>query len=162
IDNTMHAYLGNEPESLAPHMYAYAGAPNKGAEVWRRMLVEWYPNASTGTPANDDGGSMGSWVVMASLGLNHAIPGIGGFVIGRQRFTSGKIRFTGGNLLQINAPNASDSNFHVENLNLNGSPYNSPWMPWSAIKNGGTLDFTLSNNPNSLWGTDPALAPPSF
>ncbi|HEU5239841.1 MAG TPA: hypothetical protein VFU37_22100, partial [Pyrinomonadaceae bacterium] len=41
-------------------------------------------------------------------------------------------------------------------------PYNSPWLPWSTIKNGGTLDFTLSNNPNSLWGTDPALAPPSF
>ena len=126
IDNTMHAYLGNEPEELAPHMYAWAAAPNKGAEVWRRMLLNWYGNAPTGSPANDDGGSLGSWVVMASLGLNHAIPGVGGFVIGSPWFPSATVRLAGGAVLNINAPAASDGNMFVQSLNWNGAVYNNP------------------------------------
>jgi predicted alpha-1,2-mannosidase len=162
IENTMNAYLGNEVEQLSPHMYAWASAPNKGAEVWRRMLLNWYPNAPNGSPANDDGGSMGSWVVMASLGLNHAIPGIGGFVVGSPWFTSATVRLPGGHFLDINAPNASDTNIYVQSLNWNGAAYNSPWLPWSMVKDGGTLDFNLSTNAASTWGTDPAQAPPSF
>ena len=162
IDNTRHAYLGNEPESLAPHMYAWVGAPNRGAEVFRRTLVQWYPNAPNGTPANDDGGSLGSWVVMASLGLNHAIPGIGGFVIGSPWFQSATVRLPNSRLLQINAPNASDGNLYVQSLRWNGAPYDSPWLPWSVAREGGTLDFELSANAASTWGTDPRLAPPSF
>jgi predicted alpha-1,2-mannosidase len=162
IDNTMHAYLGNEPQQLAPQMFAYVGAPNKGAEVFRRMLREWYPNAPHGSPANDDGGSMGSWVVMASLGLNHAIPGVGGFVVGSPWFRSALVRLPGGGVLTIDAPNASDTNVYVQGLTWNGTAYNSPWIPWSMVRNGGTLAFDLSTNAASTWGTDPALAPPSF
>jgi predicted alpha-1,2-mannosidase len=162
IENTMHAYLGNEPEELAPHMFAWASAPNLGAEVWRRMLLEWYPAAPNGAPANDDGGSMGSWVVMAALGINHAIPGVGGFVIGSPWFASASVRLAGGAHLDITAPNAADHNVYVQGLTWNGRPYNSAWLPWSLAKRGGSLSFTLSDNPASTWGTDPALVPPSF
>src|SRR5262249_39541600 len=129
INHTVHAYLGNEPEELSPQMYAYIGEPNRGAEVWRRMLRKWYSNAPTGNPANDDGGSMGSWVVMASLGINHSIPGVAGFVIGSPSFPSAKIRMPGG-LLVINAPGASDTNLYVQTLQLNGSAHGSTWLPW--------------------------------
>jgi predicted alpha-1,2-mannosidase len=162
IGNTMNAYLGNEPEELAPHMYAWAAAPNKGAEVFRRMLINWYTNAPTGNPANDDGGSMGSWVVMASLGLNHAIPGVPGFVVGSPWFTQAKVRLPGGSVLQIDAPNASDTNIYVQGLTWNGVAYDSPWVPWDLVKNGGTFNFNLSTSTASTWGTDPAKAPPSF
>jgi Glycosyl hydrolase family 92 catalytic domain len=143
-------------------MYAWVGAPNRGAEVFRRMLVQWYPNAPNGSPANDDGGSMGSWMVMASFGLNHAIPGVGGFVIGSPWFTSATVRLADNRSLQINAPNASDGNLYVQSLRWNGAPYDSPWLPWSLARQGGTLDFELSANAASTWGTDPRLAPPSF
>jgi predicted alpha-1,2-mannosidase len=161
INHTVHAYLGNEPEELAPHMYAYVGQPNRGAEVWRRMLLDWYPNAPTGNPANDDGGSMSSWVVMASLGINHAIPGVAGFVIGSPWFPSAKVRVPGG-ILTINAPGASDANLYVQSLKWNGAPYGSTWLPWSTVKNGGTLDFVVGANAASTWGTADADAPPSF
>ena len=161
INHTVHAYLGNEPEELAPHMYAYVGQPNRGAEVWRRMLIHWYPNAPNGNPANDDGGSMGSWVVMASLGINHAIPGVAGFVIGSPRFPSASVRMAGGTLV-IRAPEASDANLYVQSVKWNGEPYHSTWLPWNTIKRGGTLDFAVSGDATSVWGTADADAPPSF
>jgi predicted alpha-1,2-mannosidase len=161
INHTVHAYLGNEPEELAPQMYAYVGQPNRGAEVWRRMLARWYPNAPTGNPANDDGGSMGSWVVMASLGINHAIPGVAGFVIGSPRFPSAIVRLAGGTLT-IRAPDASDANLYVQSVKWNGSPYQSSWLPWDVIKSGGALDFVVSGDATSAWGTGDADGPPSF
>jgi predicted alpha-1,2-mannosidase len=161
INHTVHAYLGNEPEELAPEMYAYVGQPNRGAEVWRRMLLDWYPNAPTGNPANDDGGSMSSWVVMASLGIHHAIPGVAGFVIGSPRFPTAKVRLANGMLI-IHAPDANDANLYVQSVNWNGAPYRSTWLPWSLVKGGGTLDFVVSANVASTWGTADGDAPPSF
>jgi predicted alpha-1,2-mannosidase len=161
INHTVHAYLGNEPGELTPQMFAYVGQPNRGAEVWRRMLVHWYPDAPTGNPANDDGGSMGSWVVMASLGINHAIPGIAGFVLGSPRFPSAILRLAGGTLA-IRAPAASDTNLYVQSVTWNGSPYQSTWLPWDTIKGGGALDFVVSGDATSTWGTADADAPPSF
>jgi len=98
---------------------------------------------------------------MASLGINHAIPGVAGFVMGSPWFPSAKLRLAGGTL-KINAPDASDTNLYVQGVKWNGSPYGSTWLPWSTIQNGGTLDFVVSANAASTWGTGDADAPPSF
>src|SRR5262249_48844320 len=66
----------------------------------------------------------------------------------------------GGATLQINAPAASATNIYVQSLNLNGTAYNSAWLPWSSVQTGATLDFTLSTNANSTWGTNMSINPP--
>jgi predicted alpha-1,2-mannosidase len=160
--SSFNAFLANEPQILAPSTYAFVGAPAKGAEVWRRLLLNWWTNAPDGIPGNDDAGSMSSMMVFAAIGLNHAIPAVPGFVIGSPLFSGVTVHLAGGNTLQINAPVASDSNMYVQSMTLNGAAYNSPWLPWSAVQTGATIDFKLSDNAASSWGTDSALAPPSF
>ncbi len=156
------AFMGNEPESVVPYAYAWAGAPYKTQDVVRRILLNLYSNSPGGMPGNDDAGAMSSWVVWAATGLRPAIPGVGGFVVGSPLFSSVTIRIAGGHTIQINAPAASDANKYIQSLNVNGATYNSPWLPWSLLSNGGTLDFALSSTANTSWGSNPADAPPSF
>jgi predicted alpha-1,2-mannosidase len=159
---SMFAFLGNEPELKTPWVYDFAGAPWRTQDVVRRSILELYQNSPGGMPGNDDGGAMGSYVVFSSIGLFPEIPGVAGFVLGSPLFSSVTLHLANGNALQINAPDASDDNRYVQRLALNGQPYNSPWIPWDVVSGGAQLDFSLSNIPNTNWGSDPAAAPPSF
>jgi len=159
---SVHAFMGNEPELKAPWSYAWAGAPWRTQDVVRRCLLELYSNSPGGMPGNDDGGAMGSWVVWGAIGLFPQIPGVSGFVVGSPLFSSVTVQFANGNTLQINAPAASDDARYVQSLRLNGQDYNSAWIPWGAVRSGGTLDFVLGTTPNTQWGSDPSVAPPSF
>ena len=156
------AFMGNEPELKSPWAYDFAGAPWRTQDVVRRIILELYSNLPGGVPGNDDGGAMGSFVVLSSIGLFPDIPGVAGFVVGSPLFSSVTVNLASGSMLQINAPDASDENRYVQSLTLNGHDYNSPWIPWDAVENGAELDFTLGNNPNVNWGGDPAAAPPPF
>jgi putative alpha-1,2-mannosidase len=66
-----------------------------------------------------------------------------------------------GKSIQIVGEHASLANPYVQSLKVNDLPYESPWIPWSLLSNGGVLDFNLGGKP-SMWGNDPAKAPPSF
>jgi predicted alpha-1,2-mannosidase len=156
------AFLGNEPELKAPWAYDFAGAPWRTQDVVRRAILTLYHNAPGGMPGNDDGGAMGSFVVFSSIGLFPEIPGVAGFAVGSPLFSSVTMQLANGNVLQINAPDASDDNRYVRQLALNGQDYNSPWIPWDAVSGGAQLDFSLDSSPHTEWGSDPGAAPPSF
>jgi putative alpha-1,2-mannosidase len=100
-------------------------------------------------------------VVFSCLGHFPDIPGIAGFVVGSPHFNSVTIQMANGNIMQIDAPEASDENRYVQSLTLDGQDYNdSPWIPWDAVSEGATLCFSLADGPNTSWGT--AVPPPSF
>ena len=160
-DNSLYAYMGNEPDSASPYSYLWAGAPYRTQDVVRKALLQLYNTSSTGIPGNDDGGAMGSWVVWAGAGIRPAIPGVAGFVVGSPLFTSVTFRLASGTL-QINAPAASDANEYLQSLTLNGSAYNSSWIPWSSVSSGGTLNFTLGSTANTSWASTPSQCPPSY
>jgi putative alpha-1,2-mannosidase len=126
-----------------------------------RQIETLWTNTPGGIPGNDDGGEMSSWYVFATIGLYPEITGVGGFVIGSPLFTSVTLGLSGGHALQINAPGASVSQPYVQSLKFNGNPTTSLWLPWSAVKNGATLDFTLGGSPSN-WGGSPQDAPPSY
>ncbi|MCX6774294.1 MAG: GH92 family glycosyl hydrolase, partial [Candidatus Micrarchaeota archaeon] len=78
-------YFGNEPESIVPWLYNWAGAPWKTQE-----LVHCIDNGSFASnnsdipgliPGNDDGGQMSAWYVWSALGIYPAIPGVAGFTV---------------------------------------------------------------------------------
>lgn len=156
-----YAFLGNEPELKTPWAYDFAGAPWRTQDVVRRSILELYANSPGGMPGNDDGGAMGSYVVFSCLGLFPDIPGVAGFVVGSPLFNSATVQMANGNILQIEAPEASDENRYVQSLTLDNLDYNDvPWIPWNLISAGATLHFSLGDSPNTNWGT--AVAPPSF
>jgi putative alpha-1,2-mannosidase len=158
----LFAFLGNEPSLKIPWSYDFAGAPWRTQDVTRQIILNLYQNSPGGMPGNDDGGAMGSYVVWSAIGLFPQIPGVAGLVVGSPQFSSITVNMANGNVLQINAPEASDDNRYVQSLALNGQDYNSPWITWDSVSGGATLDFSLGSSPNMDWGSDPVAAPPSF
>lgn len=156
-----YAFMGNEPSFEAPWEYDFAQAPAHTQNVVRRIQLQLFKSTPQGLPGNDDGGSLSSWYVFSALGLYPEIPGVGGFVIGSPLFPTTTIQLAGGHTLQINAPMAADANPYVQNLKLNGRDSSKLWVPWSSVKDGATLDFSLGNTATN-WGGGANDVPPSF
>ena len=156
-----YAWMGNEPSVEVPWEYDFAQAPSHTQEVVRSIETKLWSNTPGGMPGNDDGGEMSSWYVFATIGLYPEITATGGFVIGSPLFTSVTLDLVGGHTLQIDAPQASDAQPYVQGLTLNGTPTASLWLPWTSVRSGATLDFTLGASPSS-WGSGPQDAPPSY
>jgi predicted alpha-1,2-mannosidase len=159
--NSLHAWMGNEVCVGVPWEYDFAQAPSRTQEVVRSIETQLWSNAPGGMPGNDDGGEMSSWYIFASMGLYPEIPGTGGFVVGSPLFTSMTLELRGGHTLQVNAPQASDTRPYVQDLEVNGTPTTSLWLPWTDVQNGATLAFTLGGSPSS-WGSGPQDVPPSY
>lgn len=155
-------FIGNEPVFPVPWIYNYVGEPWKTQAVTRRVLTELFTHEPGGIPGNDDLGATSSWVVFASLGLYPSIPGVGGFSVNSPLFPEIDIRQKGGRLLMIKARGAGAQSPYMQELRLNGRPYEKTWIPFEAIERGGVLDFTLGPEPNKRWATSPGAAPPSF
>ncbi len=153
------AFMGNEPCEETPWIYDFAGAPAKTQQVVRRIQDELFTSLPGGLPGNDDAGALSSWYVFSALGIYPEIPGVPGFVVGSPMFTKATIQRDNGQVIQIIGEGASPENFYVQKLTVNDKDWNSLWIPWSELSNGGSLNFTLGDKPSS-WGKD--SPPPSF
>jgi len=149
---------GNEPDFQAPWTYNWAGAPYKTQSLVRRIMKDQYKNKYNGLPGNDDLGAMGAWYVFAGIGMYPMIPGYAGFSINSPSFTHIKIHLGSGKTLVITG--GSQTKPYISFLKVNGKPWNSTWIPYNLIKNGGNISYTLSETPNKTWGT--IANPPSF
>ncbi|MGH2393329.1 MAG: GH92 family glycosyl hydrolase, partial [Candidatus Limnocylindria bacterium] len=156
-----HAYLGNEPTLGTPWLYAWLGQPYKTQRIVRDALLTLYDASPEGYPGNDDLGTISAWYVLASLGLYPAIPGTDVLTVGSPLFPHARLRVAG-NVLEINAPGASDEAAYVQRLSLRGACVSRPWLRWSELTGGGRLDFTSATSPNTAWGASHSDAPPSF
>ncbi|MFA5329144.1 MAG: GH92 family glycosyl hydrolase [Prolixibacteraceae bacterium] len=148
---------GNEPSFGIPWAYNWVGKPYKTQQVVHRILAEQYSAKPDGLPGNDDLGSMGSWYVFASIGLYPEIPGVGGFSINSPMFPYIKVHLKHGVLTILGG---SEGNDYIKSMKFNGKTYNSTWIDWEDVENGGTIQYKLSNKPNVKWGT--GITPPSF
>lgn len=148
---------GNEPSFQIPWIYNWVGAPYKAQHIIRKVLNEQYNSRPDGLPGNDDLGSMGAWYVFASIGLFPEIPGVGGFSINSPVFPKIVLHLANGDLV---IKGGDEKKEYIQGLKINGKKSDSTWIDWNDIKNGGTLDYSLSTKPDKAWGT--SVAPPSF
>lgn len=159
--DSLSVWMGNEVCTEVPWEFDFAQAPAQTQSAVRQIETKLWSNAPGGMPGNDDGGELSSWYIFAAIGIYPEIPGWGGFVIGSPLFSSVTVALSGGNALKIEATGASPSHPYVQSLELNGASTNSLWIPWSGVKDGATLNFTLGQSPSS-WASNPQDAPPSF
>jgi putative alpha-1,2-mannosidase len=141
---------GNEPDFQVPWIYNWINKPNKTSEIITRILNEQYNSSENGLPGNDDLGTMGAWYVFASIGMYPMIPGVGGLSINTPSFNEISINFSQNRILKIIS---SDTKKHfIKSLLLNNKPYNSSWIKWKKIENGGVMIFNTTENKQSNWG----------
>ena len=148
---------GNEPDFQVPWIYNWLDKPEKTSKTIERILNEMYSSEEDGLPGNDDLGTMGAWYVFASVGLYPLIPGVGGFSINIPQFNSIDIRLPNDKILKIRKNKSK--NYFINSLKFVGIEQNSTWISWDKIKNGGVLDFSISENNSSNLNL---IKPPSY
>jgi predicted alpha-1,2-mannosidase len=155
------AWMGNEPCEGDPWTYDFAGAPWRTQDVVHRIQNELFTGRPDGLPGNDDAGALSSWFVFSAIGLYPEIPGVAGFVVCSPMFGKAIIHVGNGSTLNIIAGDKLPYGYYIRDARLNSKEYESCWIPWSSISNGGTIKFEISDKP-SRWGSRQSQSPPSF
>jgi predicted alpha-1,2-mannosidase len=146
-----YAWMGNEPSFEVPWEYDAAGAAYRTQAVVRRIETQLFGAGPDGLPGNDDGGAMSSWYVFAAMGIYPELPGVAGFMVGSPLFPAIKIHMGNGHILQIIGNGAAETTPYIQSLSLNKQDYNRTWIPFAALMNGSTLQFTVGSSPNKSW-----------
>ena len=157
----MFAQLSNEFDFGEQYMGDYAQDPAGAQKAVNTMLSTMYPPGPSGLPNNDDLGANSSTFIWEMLGMYPENSGSDNLVFASPHFAQASISLDNGKTITINAPGASSSNYYVQNLKINGSPYSKLYVPFSTLSQGATMDWTLGSQPSS-WGTAPQDAPPSY
>ena len=157
----MFAQLSNEFGFGEQYMPNYVGDPAGTQLAVHTMLDTMYPPGPSGLPNNDDLGANSSTFVWEMLGMYPENSGSDNLVFNGAGFPHATINLPSGKKITINAPGASDTNYYVQALKINGQPYNKLYVPFSSLTNGATLDWKVGTKPSD-WGSAPQDAPPSY
>jgi predicted alpha-1,2-mannosidase len=155
------ANLSNEPSIEIPWEYNYVGAPWKTQKVVREAQQQLYFNAPVGQFGNDDMGAMSSWYVWSNLGLYPEVPGTDTLVTGSPVFPHAVVHLANGKRITIDAPKAAADAPYVQDLELNGDPWQKTYLKGNQYRHGAALQFDLGTTPNTAWGAGRSAAPPS-
>jgi putative alpha-1,2-mannosidase len=140
---------GNEPDINAPFIFAQLGRPDL-TQQWVRWIADTlYTDQPDGIQGNDDGGTLGSWYVLATLGL-FPISGADGYVLGAPRFPRARV-VIGGHELVIEADGISDAAMYVDAVYLDDTPIDAPALSQADLTRAASLRFVMSAQPTS-WG----------
>jgi predicted alpha-1,2-mannosidase len=153
---------GNEPSHHTTYLYAYAGQQWKTARLVREICKTMYTDQPDGLCGNEDCGQMSAWYVLSSMGIYPVNPANGAYVFGSPVFDKAEINLSGGKSFKIVAKNNNAENIYIQSAELNGQPYEKSFITHNDILNGGTLKFTMGNQPNPDFGAEPENRPKSM
>jgi predicted alpha-1,2-mannosidase len=150
---------GNEPSHHVAYLYNYLGQPWKTQAMTRRIMTELYTTKPDGLPGNEDCGQMSAWYIFSALGFYPVCPGSDHYAIGSPMFTKAVIHLENGKTFTIEAGNNSAANVYINSAKMNGARYTKSYLLYDDIKNGGTLQLDMSNEPNKNWGSSDGDVP---
>ena len=153
---------GNQPVQHAIYLYNYAQEPWKTQEKVRYVMDNLYGSGADGYCGDEDNGQTSAWFVFSSLGFYPVAPVTGQYVIGSPLFEEVTIELSNGKELKINAKNNSAKNIFIKDFNFNQLQYNKNWLDHADLREGGVIDFEMSNTPNFNWGSDKSSVPYSM
>ena len=150
---------GNEPSHNTVYMYNFVGQPTKTQKYVKQVMDDFYSDRRDGYCGNEDCGQMSAWAVFSCMGFYPATPAAGYYVLGLPRFQNLKLTFENGKQFEVVAKGLSDKNCFVQSAKLNGKPLERSYITFNEVFNGGTLEFTMTDQPNSTWATQPENCP---
>ena len=153
---------GNQPIQHMIYLYNYAGAPWK-AQYWlRQVMNRMYSPQADGYCGDEDNGQTSAWYVFSALGFYPVCPGSGQYVLGAPLFKRTTLHLENGKQLMIAAPENSDANLYIQQIEFNGQPYTKNYLRHADLLQGGTIQLEMSATPNKQRGIHPEDKPYSF
>ncbi|NLU90743.1 GH92 family glycosyl hydrolase [Chitinophaga sp. Ak27] len=148
----------NEPVHHVPFMFNAMGRPWL-TQKWARTICEkaYHNSAEKGLVGNEDVGQMSAWYVLAAIGIHPLCPGDNRYQICTPLFDTITIqldsKYASGKKFIIKTINNAPENKYIKSAKLNGKTYEKSWLDHNVLRNGGTLELTLSPEPNRNWGS---------
>jgi len=143
---------GNEPSHHVIYLYCYAGQPWKAAERLHQVVTTQYGSGPGSLCGNDDCGQMSAWYLFTCLGFYPVCPGSDYYVIGAPQLPKAVMHLSNGKTFTMTAQNISDQNIYIQSVRVNGKIWESPFLPYRELKNGGKIEFLMCPQPNKEWG----------
>jgi putative alpha-1,2-mannosidase len=109
------------------------------------LVDTMYSDQPDGVPGNDDGGTMGAWYVLTTLGL-YPVPGSDRWIVGAPRFPRARID-VGGHELVIEADGAGEDRPYVGSVDLDGVPVDGPTLTQAQLAGASRLHFVMRSDP---------------
>ena len=153
---------GNEPSHHIAYLYAYAGAPWKTQTRVRSLLDTMYKDDPDGIAGNEDVGQISAWFIISALGFYAVDPASGNYVLGSPLVDHAVVELGGGKRLSIEVKRSDPSHAYVQSFTLNGQPQQRAWFHHSEIAQGGRIVLELGATPNTAFGADAEVVPPSL
>ena len=150
---------GNEPSHNTVYMYNFIGQPTKTQKYVKQVMDDFYTDQRDGYAGNEDCGQMSAWGVLSSFGFYPATPACGYYTLGIPRFEQLTLNLENGNQFTVIAKKLSEQNCYVKSVKLNGKRLERSYISYDEVQNGGTLEFTMTNTPDSKWATQPEDCP---
>ncbi len=136
---------GNEPSHHIAYLYTFAYRPDKTAEIVRQIFDKYYLPARDGLCGNDDCGQMSAWYLFSAMGLYPVDPVSGEYVLGAPQANRVSLKLPLGKTFEIRALLLSKENKYVKAVRLNGKAIQSNTIKYDDIKNGGLLEFEMTD-----------------
>ncbi len=144
---------GDEPGHHMPYLYNYVGQPWKGQKLINEVVTTMYSDKPDGLINNEDLGQMSAWYIFSTLGFYPVSPADLSYQIGAPYYEEATINLENGNTFKVKAINLTEDNFYVQSVKLNGKEYNKTYINHDVIIQGGIMEFTMGNLPNTSWGS---------
>lgn len=148
---------GNEPSHHTVYLYSYAGQNWKAANLLHRVVKRQYGNKPNSLSGNDDCGQMSAWYIFTAMGFYPVCPGSNYYVIGSPCIKKAEMYLSNGKKFTTIAENLSEKNIYIQSVKLNGKDWTRPFLPYSELKDGGQIIYTMGPEPNKKWGIDTSL-----
>ena len=143
---------GNEPSHHIIYLYSHAGQPWKAQKLLNTVIKTQYGTEPGSLTGNDDCGQMSAWYIFTCMGFYPIAPSSNVYTIGAPQVDELTLHLSNGNDFTMTADNLSDRNIYIQSVTLNGKKWDSPFLPYEELKNGGTINFVMGPNPNKNWG----------
>ncbi len=138
---------GNEPDLNAAFLYAQAGDHARTVRWTRWIMDHLYTDGPEGVAGNDDGGTLGSWYVLAALGL-YPVPGTADWILVAPRFAAARVRLGDHELTIVgdglDPDPAIAANQTVREIRLDGAPYGAATIDHAALIGADELRFVFA------------------
>ena len=143
---------GNEPSHHIPYLYAWTSAPWKTQERISTIMTKMYKNHIRGLSGNDDCGQMSAWYLFSAMGFYPVCPGTDQYVIGTPFLPYMQINLSNGKTIIIKAPKVSSRNKYIKSIRVNGKPFTKLYFTHNLLVNGITIEFEMTDKPNTRRG----------
>ena len=161
---------GNQPSLHISWLFNFSGKPWL-TQKWTRLICDEFYGVTGehgyGYGQDEDQGQLGSWYVLAAMGLFDVQGGVSQrptYQLGSPQFERIEIDLKGhqnaGRKFVIETKDNGPGQYYVQSATLNGKPFDQCWLYRDELYKGGKLELQMGAEPNEQWGVEVAPACP--